>query len=320
MRRALALSIVLLAAAAAIGGEATYVVHCEALPEGRSVNGFVQRVRALAPETAEVEVVTSLAPIESRGFSAGQPQPSAKTPSWFRLPRSLDELLWVQNDPWERATRILRWVMEHVRLDVREQVSQDAGSVLARGSGRCSGLANAAAAMLEAAGFSARTVSGVLVSGATTVPHRWLECWLPGAGWVPTDPTLGLWVVTPRHLAWPGAVTARCTVKVIQISGDAPSGWARAWGWPVRWNRGAVLKCQVVGEPTTAMLMAELKGPDGELRQLSFDRIGRFAGLSPGRWFLTVRRGGEIVERCTLRLEKGKVVSFSIKLPGPGVG
>ncbi|HHQ47406.1 MAG TPA: transglutaminase domain-containing protein [Acidobacteria bacterium] len=320
MRIAAAISAVMLVASAAAGGEATYTVRCTVLPEGRSVNGFVQTVQVLGRGVAEVRVKTTLTPIGARGFASGIPRPTTATPGWFRLPHSLADLLTTEDDPWERATRVLRWVMDHVSIEENDMGPQDAASVLARGGGRCSGLANAAAAMLQAAGFSARTVSGVLISRSGAVPHRWLECKLPGAGWVPTDPTLGLWVITPRYVAWPGPVIHPCAVEKVEVHDAGLSALSSSWGWPVRWNRGAVLQCKVVGATGDAPVMAELSGPDGEERELSFRRTGQFAGLTAGRWLLTVRRGDRIVQRCTLQLERGKTVSFSIDLSGPGVG
>ncbi len=320
MRSWFAAALLLLAASTAAAGEASYIVEAAVLPENRAVNGYVQQVRVLGPGRAQVDVATGLDPIGAGGFTVGQPQPAGGTPIWFRLPQSLDRLVAAENDPWARATRVLRWVMEHVHVDSAQQAPQDAASVLERGSGRCSGLANAAAALLRAAGFSSRTVSGVLVSEGRVVPHRWLECRLEGAGWVPTDPTLGLWVVTPRHVAWPETVSGRVTVRAIGPVGDDLSQVSRAWGWPIRWNRGAVLRCRVVGSASTAPLMAELRGPDGELRRLRLGRGAQFGGLPPGRWFLTVRMGGRVVERCTLRLEEGRTVSYAIRVPEPEVG
>jgi len=320
VKHAVLTSILLAAACTAAAGEARYVIESSVLPANRDVNGFQQRVRVLGPNRAEVEIIARMEPIEARGFSMGQPEPAASTPSWFQMPRSLGQSISAENDPWERATLVLRWVMEHVRLDAEDRAPQDAGSVLERGSGRCSGLANAAAAMLGAAGFPARTVSGILVSGSRVVPHRWLECRLPGAGWVPTDPTLGFWIVTPRHMAWPEPVTGSCTVQEIEAADMDLGEIQHAWGWPIRVNRGAILECRVVGERGAEALMAELQGPNGEIRKLRLDGDGQFGGLPPGRWFLTVRLGGRIIEKCMLRLEEGKTVSFSIKLPDPEVG
>lgn len=320
MKTRLLTAVLLLAAWTAVAGEATFIVKAAVLPRSRAVNGHVQDVRVLGPGRAEVHVSTTLDPIGARGFAVGQPRPIAGTPGWFRLPQSLGEMVAGENDPWGRATRILRWVMDHVRINAQERGAQDAGSVLERGSGRCSGLANAATALLRAAGFTARTVSGLLVLDSCAIPHRWVECFLPGAGWVPTDPTLGLWIVTPRHVAWPGTVTGAYDLRATRVPADDMAGVSRAWGWPVRWNRGAVLECRVVGSPGTGVVLAELRGPDGELRRLRLDGAGQFDGLPPGRWLLTVRLGNEVVEKCAFRLEEGGTVSYAIRLPGPELG
>ena len=90
-----------------------------------------------------------------------------------------------------------------------EMGTQDPATTLKTGRGTCRDFA---LLMMEAArtlGFAARFVSGYLhddsklAGGGDTligggVTHAWLQIYLPGAGWVPFDPTNGL--VSDRNL------------------------------------------------------------------------------------------------------------------------
>lgn len=48
------------------------------------------------------------------------------------------------------------------------------------------------AALCRTSGLGARVVNGFLALGGTLKPHSWCEVWVPGAGWVPVDPFMGV--------------------------------------------------------------------------------------------------------------------------------
>jgi hypothetical protein len=191
--------------------------------------------------------------------------------------------------------------MDTVRYRPDDRGPQDARSVLRRRAGRCSGLANASAALLRAAGFEARTVSGLLMADGSAIPHRWLECRLPDAGWVGCDPTLGLWVMTTSHLAFGRTVERLPTIE--RVAGGDPdlAVLPRRGRWPVRPNRGASLTCRVRSPVDGAAI--RLLGPWNEERRSEIETEAGFAGLLPGRWQLEVLVGDRVVERLRLRLE-----------------
>jgi hypothetical protein len=213
---------------------------------------------------------------------------------------------------WEAATLILEWIARHLDVDPTDSGPQDAVSVLRRGRGRCSGLANASVAMLQAAGFEARTVSGLLVTESEAVPHRWIECRLPTAGWVPSDPTLGLWTITPRHLVFAHTVTTTPQVRVLESGGDGLTRLPHRGGRLVRPNLGADLVCRLQSQQTALQALAVLRGSGGEERRALLDPEARFSGLLPGRWVLEVEAGGEVIERRTLVLRAGGYNTFTV--------
>jgi hypothetical protein len=94
------------------------------------------------------------------------------------------------------------WMMRKIYKYVRDNLYYErvggwnvAPAVLERGNGSCSEYSFVFIAMCRAAGLPARYVGAVAIRGddASTdeVFHRWCECYVPGYGWVPVDPSGG---------------------------------------------------------------------------------------------------------------------------------
>jgi hypothetical protein len=233
------------------------------------------------------------------------------------LPKSLLRELRPDLGAWQAATAILEWTALRVAVDVTDNGAQDAVSVLARGRGRCSGIANATVALLRAAGFQARTVSGLLIGDEETIPHRWIECQLPGAGWVASDPTLGLWTVTPRHLVFADTVTDLPEVRVLTSADDGLDRLPRHGGRLLRPNAGAHLVCRLANDRSSPDTVAILSGAGEEIRRSRFVPEARFEDLLPGRWKLEIRSGETILERRRIDLKEG---DYRIWVVDPGAG
>lgn len=295
------------------GTEASFRLRGGDVPVGHTVNGYSQSVEALAGGDMIIRVGV---PAVAVGAAAGgyqlEPGVEAKLPVGFGLPSRLLESISSDLDAYTRATRVLQWVDRSLDLDNTNTGDQDAVSVLRRGGGRCSGLANATVALLMAAGFEARTVSGLLVSDDRVVPHRWLECFLPGAGWVPTDPTIGFWIVTPRHMVFEHTVTHLPMVEMITVPGVQPD-YPQLAGVPVRPDRGSELVCRVVSS-CGGNIVATLRGDAGVELRTVIEEEGRFSGMLPGRWRLEVSRDGKVVARQTLDLGGGAHHSVAVKI------
>lgn len=316
MRRAAYAVLILLACSSAAGGDAVYVMRGEQLPVGVVTNGYLQTVTERGSGEVVVNVATDLGPIGSSGIYASvRRNQSQEVPPGFVLPASLHSKLQPQMSAWDAATRVLIWVIDRVRLDVDDVGPQDAISVLRRRRGRCSGVANLSAALLLAAGFEARTVSGLLITDRGGIPHRWVECRLPGAGWVPTDPTLGLWAITPRHVAFADAVEHAPEVVILDTGSDPLSRLPLQRGLPLRPNEGIELVCRLVEWEDGAIPVATLSGPAGEVFHSRLAPEGRFSGLLPGRWLLEVEQGGQILHRQELILDRGRIHSIALRLP-----
>lgn len=323
MKGALA-GLCLFLASPAIGGEAVYVVS-GAEPVPAAANGYHQQVRILDDGEFEVRVVVSVSPIGSTGsYARVLAESVTAVPEGFELPAVLAQRLGPELSAWEAATVVLEWVSGRVENDPDDNGPQDARSVLRRGRGRCSGVSNASVALLRAAGFDARTVSGVLVGDDEIIPHRWLEVRLPAAGWVPGDPTLGLWTVTPSHLVFADTVTQTPSVRVVQSARDGLARLPKRKGRLLRPNLGAELVCRLQTAPAGPAPTAVLRGSGDEVRRARLDPEARFSGLLPGRWLLEVEADGRILERRALVLRQGGFHSYTItassewRRPEPG--
>jgi hypothetical protein len=295
-----------------IGEEAGYLLIGGDVPIANSSNGYAQIVRPAGGGT-EVRVATTLSPIGADGTYADVlAGTKPEVPAGFKLPRDLLEGLRPDLDAWQAATLVLEWAADNVAVDVEDTGAQDARSVLARGRGRCSGLANATVALLRAAGFEARTVSGLLVGDVDSIPHRWVECRLPGAGWVASDPTLGLWTITPRHIAFSDTVVELPVVKVLEASSDGLDRLPRHGGHLLRPNQGADLVCRLAATWSRPDSVAVLRGGGGEVRRARFDPEARFSELLPGRWLLEIVSEGTVVHRMQLDLRAGDFRSYVV--------
>jgi Transglutaminase-like superfamily len=305
----------IVSAVAVSADEAVYLMRGPILPLPHSVNGYAVDVRDRADGGVEVHVETSLNPIGSRGsFAEVEAGEGPVVPRGFNVPASLRSTLRPEMDAWEAATTVLEWVSDNLALVDGDHFPQDAASVLKRRGGRCSGLANATAALLMATGFEARTVSGLLITGREAIPHRWVECRLPGAGWVPTDPTLGWWIVTPRHVAFDRAVDRVPSIEMVAPAVGELHRLPRVGTTLMRPNLGAELVCRLTDMTDDRRAIAWLsRGSDQ--RQAVLGSEVRFASLLPGRWLLEVELEGKIVERREFDLRSGVVHSYVVRLP-----
>jgi len=291
--------------------EAQYLLDGGQAPARVLANGYVQSVTSVAADRWRVRVSVSYEPVGADGaWSMAGAAPRSSVPAGFRMPASLREALLGELEVWRSATTILSWVADHVVVVDDDPLPQDAASVLRRGRGRCSGLPNAATALLQTAGFDARTVSGLLVDDGTATPHRWLEVWLPRAGWVPTDPTLGLWVVTPQHVAFPDAVLDPPTVVVERAVQPEVARLPRWDGRPTRPNEGADLICRMADG---GQAVATLTDRYGDVRRVVLAPEGRFDRLLPGVWDLEVERVGRVVAEAALTLREGQLHHFTVE-------
>ncbi|MEO8054569.1 MAG: transglutaminase-like domain-containing protein [Acidobacteriota bacterium] len=116
----------------------------------------------------------------------------------------------------EAVERVIAFTSRNVAYKLPDG-NETAASALSSGRGSCVGRSLLAADLLLRAGVPVRQVTGLLVAaepweltpesrlvynaGLGGVRHRWIEVFVPGLGWVPSDPGGLANTVTARHLA-----------------------------------------------------------------------------------------------------------------------
>ena len=148
--------------------------------------GYNLRVR----QDGRVEVEVDLTPIKSEAPFSMPVRADQFLPSGVeKLSRSLVSGSRTQ---YTAVSRILGWVASNIRYDLDRSESQDAGRVLSRRSGYCTGISRLTVAMLESVGIEAREVSGYVVGETPGAPmgyHRWIEVRFEDRGWHFSDPS-----------------------------------------------------------------------------------------------------------------------------------
>jgi transglutaminase-like putative cysteine protease len=134
------------------------------------------------------------------------PDPKHQVDAWAR--RFVEAA--AEHDTMSILSAMTKAIQSEFKYNPRDEMgTQDPVTTLNTGTGTCR---DYALLMMEASrtlGFAARFVSGYLydeskISGGTEtvigggVTHAWAQIYLPGAGWVPFDPTNG--VISDRNL------------------------------------------------------------------------------------------------------------------------
>lgn len=170
--------------------------------------GWSQRVRLLDDGRTEVTVVAlthgarpqlgaSVRPPEAEVTLAGR---AAIAPEVRALS---EELAHGTTDAWTISERVLTWVSLNVRHVDAPDHAETALETLHARDASCVGRSVLAAALMHAAGVPARTVHGLLATpseGRAFLLHRFVETWVDGVGWVPSDPGESVHVIDARHL------------------------------------------------------------------------------------------------------------------------
>ena len=104
-----------------------------------------------------------------------------------------------------------------------------APTVLRNGHGSCSEYSFVFISLCRAAGIPTRYVGSTWIrndeANMDNVFHRWIEVYLPGYGWVPTDPTHGD-RKSPRDQAYPIGLCRNAALVTTQSGGGSTSmGW-----------------------------------------------------------------------------------------------
>jgi transglutaminase-like putative cysteine protease len=103
--------------------------------------------------------------------------------------KTASEIRGTQNNPYEIAQSIYKWVMGHMTY---QMVGGLKGAKFAYDNsyGECGDYSCLFAALCRASGIPARPIVGRWATSVKNDWHVWAEFYLPGYGWVPVDPTV----------------------------------------------------------------------------------------------------------------------------------
>ncbi len=94
------------------------------------------------------------------------------------------------DDPYLAAKKIYEFVISYMSY-VRLFQCQGALCALQEKKGDCDEYSNLFVALCRARGIPARPVAGLTYGTPGREKHAWAEIYIPGAGWIPVDPTWG---------------------------------------------------------------------------------------------------------------------------------
>lgn len=184
-------------------------------PDGRSLVATVEVEGSPLRDTAPYPPDPASLPEEARRILA-EPLPADD-----ELEALSRMLLRGATTQLEAVERVVAWVSRRIRYEPPSLIPESAATCHLSRRGSCVGRSLLAADLLRRGGVPARQVTGILTAsepeeltggsrelfndGISGVRHRWIEVYVPGLGWVPSDPGGLANTVTARHLALPGA-------------------------------------------------------------------------------------------------------------------
>lgn len=127
-----------------------------------------------------------------------------------------------ETNPYWIIRKLHQFLIGHLHY-VMDGFWDTAPTVLKNGHASCSEYSFVYIALCRAAGIPARYVGSVWRKKDVymdDVFHRWVEVYLPGYGWVPTDPTHGDREL-PRDQAFPIGLTKNCALITTQSGGGS---------------------------------------------------------------------------------------------------
>lgn len=182
---------------------------------GHRVAGYEQRSRLLPDGQTEVTIAISN-PHAAPGIGAAPDdaalwsEPSGECAADPAVHRLASELALPDAGPAELVDRVLTWVSLNIAHEPLPAHDDSPGAALSAGHASCVGRSRLAVALLRCLGVPSRTVHGLLVPASARpgsvvgpgrfVLHRWVEAWIPGLGWVPSDPGESIHVIDARHV------------------------------------------------------------------------------------------------------------------------
>jgi transglutaminase-like putative cysteine protease len=237
-------------------------------PDGRSLEARVEVLAAAFDVDAPFPPPPATLSAEGRAVLA---DPLPDDPEMDLLSR---RLLADVGTTLEAVERVIAFTARRIRYARPDGSSETASTTLRARRASCVGRSLLAAELLLRAGVPARQVTGILAAQRAReltpesrsvfnpelggVRHRWIEVFVPGLGWVPSDPGGLANTVTARHLALDRQPPAGFHVDVAERSAELkrPILETAEGGLTLHRPRGASVPEAVEGAPLDPRALA----------------------------------------------------------------
>jgi N utilization substance protein B len=291
-------------------------------PDGTHLEATVDVDAALLPDDAALPISREGLPADAL---AALDEPRPRDADADALSRTL---LAGCRSELEAVERVIGYVARDVRYVLPAAEPESAGGVLRSRRGSCVGRSLLAEDLLVRAGIPARQVTGLLVAsgpGELTpesrpaynaslggVRHRWIEAFVPGLGWIPSDPGGLANRLTARHLALTGQPSRGFSVLTIERSAELERPVASGGRTAALFARprGAPLLVRNASAPRGgAVVLAPLesgdavKGADGTRLLRTGSSTVRFDRVPAGDYRVVWRRPDGQVEAASIRVQ-----------------
>ncbi|MCK5145634.1 transglutaminase [bacterium] len=145
-----------------------------------------------------------------------------------RIQQTVTSVVGDEKNPYWILRKIHQYLIDHLEY-IMDGYWDTAPTVIRNGHGSCSEYTFTFIALCRAAGLPARYVGATWIkkdaASMDNVFHRWVEVYLPGFGWVPTDPTHGD-RKSPRDQAFPiGLCRNAALITTVSGGGSKTMGW-----------------------------------------------------------------------------------------------
>ncbi len=181
--------------------------------EGQTERGVLVRIQRIEP-AADAVVRFPIRSTPMKDYMDGNPLMQTWHP---RILGVAARQAWgTDQNSWETAKNIERWVFEEVENKGFSAVFSSAVEVLDTRAGDCSEHAVLAAAMARSISIPTKLVSGLTYFQEQFLYHMWIEVWT-GDGWYALDPTLGDGGVDAMHIKFGESSAARGSVADLSV-------------------------------------------------------------------------------------------------------
>ncbi len=289
--------------------------------DGKSLEALIKVDGLSLPDAALLPIDAALLPPDAQAVLKGARPQDDEIEKRSRL------LLNEARTVLEAVEIVIGFTSRRIRYEGPGPFPETAARCLESGRGSCVGRSLLAAELLLRFGIPARQVTGVLVAKTEDelapdarpyfsarlggVRHRWIEVFVPGLGWVPSDPAGLANTVTSRHLPLERPPSFEFGVRVLERSPamKLPRLDSKWTGVIAGRQRASSLK---VTHRTASGGGAVVLSPAGRGRASEKVMVARAEG--PSVLFESVPAGDY---RVIWKTPDGKVEAASLRVDGP---